>query len=162
MKPIAAALLGLAVAAAPALAQSGMSNATVEKQLKANESAIVEAVVRNDVKTFRSYVTADAISLDGAGMRMIADFDKVIAAQKITNSLLDDLRVHWLSPDVALVMSRWRGKGTYMGQPMPSPTRNSTVWVKQKDGKWLAAFHQETAAPEMPMHDMPGHEMPKK
>ncbi len=38
------------------------------------------------------------------------------------------------------------GKGTWQGQTVPSPTYASTTWVKQRDGKWLAKFHQESIA----------------
>jgi len=44
-----------------------------------------------------------------------------------------------------LHLYRWTGKGTYQGQPLPSPTYASTVWAN-KGGKWQAVFHQETNA----------------
>ena len=49
----------------------------------------------------------------------------------------------------ALVLYKWTGAGTMMGQPVPSPTYASTVWTK-KGGKWVAIFHQETTAATPP------------
>ena len=44
----------------------------------------------------------------------------------------------------AIVLTyKWTGTGTYQGQPIPSPTWCSTV-RSNKNGKWLAVFHQET------------------
>jgi hypothetical protein len=51
--------------------------------------------------------------------------------------------VIWLGDDSAIVNYAWTGAGTFGDQPLAPTTLASTVWVK-RDGKWLAAHHQET------------------
>ena len=151
MKQIPAVLFAALAFAAPALAQAPDKMA-LDKALMANEHAIIDAVVKKDLKTFKMMTTPDAIGVDGTGMATMADLEKVIADQKIEASSLSDMHVHWVSPDAAIVMSKWAGKGTYMGMPMPSPTWSSTLWVR-KGTTWLAAFHQESTVVAMPPMD---------
>jgi hypothetical protein len=53
--------------------------------------------------------------------------------------------VLWVDDNTAVHYYRWTGKGTYMGQPVPSPVYASSVWTN-RGGKWIAVYHQETAA----------------
>jgi hypothetical protein len=53
--------------------------------------------------------------------------------------------VIWIASNTAVLMYKFAGKGTFMGQPIPPVTFCSTVWHKSGN-KWAAAFHQESAA----------------
>ena len=145
MKTLAGLLCAAAVLLGQASAQ-GANTAAIEKQLVANERAINDAVVKHDVKAFRTLVSPDGVSVDMMGMTKVADFEKMIAEMKITSFNIEMPRVIWLTPDAAIVAYTWTGKGTWQGQSIPSPTYASTSWAKQPDGKWLARFHQETMA----------------
>jgi uncharacterized protein (TIGR02246 family) len=145
MKTLTLTISALALAAGPAFAQ-GTATAAIEKQLMANEHAINEAVAKGDAKTFTSLLTTDSMATDGSGTMPAADFVKMMPMLKLTAQKLDAMKVAWLTPDVALVTYTWSGTGTMQGEKVPSPDYANTVWVKQKDGKWLARFHQESLA----------------
>src|SRR5437867_7247226 len=143
----------LAMAAVPALAQTpaGANHAAVEKQIIANERAINEAVARGDMKSFHASISADAVGIDPTGISKVnvPEFDKMLLATKIQSWNLDGSQFYWIGDTAVVHMYRWTGKGTYEGQPIPSPTWASTVWTN-KGGKWMAVFHQETTAMPAP------------
>jgi hypothetical protein len=132
---------GLTFAQAPAA-----NRAAVEKQLLATERALNDAIAKGDMKTFHSNLAPDAISMDSGGiMKVDAEFDKMMASLKMQSWNIDSPQFYWVNDNTVVVMYKWTGKGTYQGQPVPSPTWASTVW-SNKGGKWLAVFHQESAA----------------
>ena len=153
MKHMTAAALAVFVAAAVGLAAKQATpagdKAAIEKQLIANERAINEAVAKNDMKTFNSFVDAQGYGIDPTGIMKVADIGPMFAQLKIASWNLDQSKVMWVDNNTAVHMYRWTGKGTFNNQPVPSPTWASTVWAN-RGGKWVAVFHQETNAMEMP------------
>ena len=143
MKRTVTILAGVLLGATVAWAQN---NEAAEKLLIANERMINEAVNKKDLKTFHAMVDPAGIGLDAVGFTRVSDMDKMFQQMRITESRIDQERVIWLSPDVAVVAYRWTGKGTYQGTPVPSPTYASTIYAKQRNGQWLARFHQESMA----------------
>jgi hypothetical protein len=139
---LAAAMLALGCA--PAFAQAG-AKASIEKTLIANENRINEAVAKHDSKAFLDLIAPDAVAADMAGFSKAADFTKTMDQLKISTWHLMDTKVMWIDDKAAVVTYKWMGKGTYMNEPLPETTYSSTVWV-ERNGKWLALFHQETAA----------------
>ena len=139
-------LVLVTTAAGTAWAQGATDTAAIETQIVANERAANAAFAKGDVKAFRMLV-GDSIGIDAAmGVMSASDYGKMITQVKIEAWSMEDPRVHWLSPDVALITYLWRGRGTFQGQPLPTPTYASSIWVKQNDGRWIGRFHQETAA----------------
>ena len=57
--------------------------------------------------------------------------------------LNDEVARMQLDADAAVVTYKWTGSGPWMGQPIPSPSLASTVWVT-RGNNWVAVFHQET------------------
>jgi len=143
----------LAMAAVPALTQTpaGASHAAIEKQIIGNERAINEAVAKGDMKVFHASIASDAVGIDPAGISKVntPDFDKMLLTTKIQSWNLDGSQFYWIGDTTVVHMYRWTGKGTYEGQPIPSPTWASTIWTN-KGGKWMAVFHQETTAVPAP------------
>ena len=125
-------------------AQAG-SKAATEKMLIANETKINEAVAKHDVKAFNDLVASDAMSADGNGFMKVADFVKTMDQLKIASWHAMNEQVTWLNDKTAVVGYTWMGSGTYMNQPVPATTYASTVWT-ERNGKWVAVFHQESAA----------------
>ena len=78
-----------------------------------------------------------------------ADFAKTLDQVKITTWHIMDTKVVWVDDKTAVVTYMWMGAGTYMKQPVPGMVYASTVWT-ERNGKWLAVFHQETAAAPPP------------
>ena len=144
-------VLAAMVLALPAVAgaQTGGAKAdpAVEKALMDLERKLNDAVAKRDVTTFTTLVTADAWSVDPMGMSPVAEFVKMLKDPKVDISIksheLTDMKVIQLDANAAVVTYKWTGTGTWMGEPLPSPTLSSTVWAKRGD-KWLAMFHQET------------------
>jgi hypothetical protein len=149
MRATALAVGLLMLGATSVFAQAG-SKAATEKALIANENKVSEAVQKHDLKTFNDLVAADGISADDHGFMKVADFVKTMDQVKIGSWHLMDEKVMWVDDKTAVVMYTWMGNGTYMNQPVPTSTYASTVWT-EKNGKWVAVFHQETAvAPPAP------------
>lgn len=137
----AAALLTVGCGAA-LFAQAG-SKAAIEKTLIANENKVSEAVAKHDVKTFTDLVDVDGLAADQNGFMKVADFVKSMDQLKVTSWHIMDTQVSWVDDKTAIVRYTWMGAGTYMGQPFPSTVYASTVWT-ERNGKWVAMFHQET------------------
>ena len=158
-----ATLMAILTFTSVATAQAPAANhAAAEKQIIAAERAVNEAVAKGDMKTFHANLSSDATTIDSGGISKVnADMDKMILATKSQSWDLDRSQFYWVNDSTVIHMYRWTGKGTYEGQPVPSPTWASTVW-SNKSGKWLAVFHQETnamaapAAPPKPAAPAPG------
>ena len=143
MKRTVTMIAGLLLCAPAAWAQN---TAAAEKQLIANERMINEAVNKKDLKMFHAMVDPAGIGVDAIGFTKVSDMDKMFMQMNITESRIDQERVMWVSPEVAVVAYRWTGKGTFQGMPVPSPTYASTIYAKQPNGQWIAKFHQESMA----------------
>jgi hypothetical protein len=140
---------GLAlVCASPALAQTG-GKATIEKTLIANEHKINDAVMKHDRAAFTALIAADAVSADMGGFMKVSDFVKSMDQVKIQTYQIVNPQVMWVDDKSAVVTYTWKGKGTWMNEPVPETTYVSTVWT-ERDGKWVAVFHHETGAPPAP------------
>jgi len=147
------ALVFLAMTVTSTLAQ----DAATEKTLIANERAVMDAFAKGNRATVEKYLTRDGFGVDPMMGRMtnaetLKMFDQMAKDMKITSWTISDEKVLWADPNTAIVNYTWTGKGTYQGQPIPSPTFASTVWTK-RGGNWVALFHQETskiAAPPAP------------
>jgi len=146
-KFLAAALLMVGCAAS-AFAQAP-SKAATEKTLIANENKVSDAVAKHDLKTFNDLVAADGVSADGGGFMKVADFTKAFDQVKVSTWHIMNPQVVWINDKTAVVTYTWMGKGTFMNQPMPETVYASTVWT-ERNGKWVAVFHQETAAAPPP------------
>ena len=143
----AAAFLILGCTAA-VVAQAG-SKAAIEKTIIANENKINEAVAKHDVKTFTDLVANDAISADGMGFMKVADFVKSMNEVKVASWHIMDTKVQWIDDKTAVLTYSWMGSGTFKGEPIPATTFSSTVWT-ERNGKWVAVFHQESVAAPPP------------
>ena len=133
--------------AASSQAPGAANHAAIEKQIIATERAINDAAAKGDMKAFHANLAPDAVGVDGGGVMKVnaPEFDKMMQAMKIQSWNIDGSQFYWVNDTTVVHMYRWTGKGTYQGQPVPSPTWASTVWTN-KGGKWLAVFHQESLA----------------
>jgi hypothetical protein len=117
----------------------------IDKALIANERKISDAIMKKDKTAFAALVAADGWMVDGSGAMktsaLTAAFDQLV----IKNYTISDEKVSWVDPNTAILTYKWLGTGTYGGQPMPGTVYASTVWTKKAD-KWVAVFHQESAA----------------
>jgi len=134
-----------------ATAQTAADRPAVEKQIVANEKAIIAAILKNDPKTFHSYGVPDGGALlgDQGPMKGGADFDKIMSQMKTDCTFakveLAESNFYWFNDMTVVHMFKENMDGTCKGQRLPAAVWSSTVWTN-KGGKWLSAFHQETEA----------------
>ena len=123
------------------------SHAAVEKQIVSMERALNDALGKHDMAPFRANLAPEAMQIDGSGIAKVLtpEFEQTMKGVSVQSWALDSSRFVWVDDNTVLHLYRWTGKGTYQGQPIPSPTYASTVWAN-KGGKWQAVFHQETNA----------------
>ena len=128
-------------------AQSGTDKAAVQKQIVQNEKAIMEAILKNDPKTFHSLVVPDSLAVGGEGIVKVADLDVMMknmqANCKTTKWDLAESKFSWLNERTVVHIFKETTDRTCGGQRDDAPLWSSTVWVN-KDGKWLGGFHQES------------------
>jgi hypothetical protein len=136
---IAALVLACVVSAS---AQKG-----VEADLMKMEKAAWDAFGKGDGKFFQSLLTEDAVVVGDAGFQSKADSVKMIGTKPcdIKSFNFTNFKVTMLNPSTALVTYSGTQEGTCGGQPVPAKTNASSIYVK-RNGKWMAAFHQETPA----------------
>ena len=136
----------LTVALATSAAEQSANHAAAEKQIMANEMAVNAAFVKNDAATIQKHILPDGVAVDSAGVSPVAEMMKMLPQMKTEPGWkIDSDKFSWIDDNTAVHTYKWTGKGTVMGQPVPSPTWSSTVWVL-RNGQWKAAFHQETLA----------------
>jgi hypothetical protein len=139
---ISAIVLALAVTAAQDKSAPQPADAA-EKILIANEHALLESVVKADKASFLSLTLPEGIWTTRQGfvpMKLLVDG---LHAFHVSTWDIVNPRVSWLDKDSALLSYAWTGTGTYGDQPLASTTVAITAWTR-RDGKWLAAHHQET------------------
>lgn len=126
-------------------------HSAVEKALMANETKITEMFAKKDIAGLKTLIAENGYGIDPMGgnpvSQMYAELPKMDF--KVTDQKLSDFHFQWIDDNTVVMSYTWTGKGTMMGQPLPSPTYSSTVWTK-KNNKWWAVFHQETPAMPAP------------
>jgi len=144
-------IAGFTTAALAAGQTATADRATVEKSLAAIEQKINDAFAKKDVAGMKANIADDAWAIDMAGVNSVTEFFKQLPTMdiKLTDVKLTDFKYHWADANNVVVTYTWTGKGSVMGQPVPSPTFGSTLYNK-RGGKWLAFFHQETVAMPAP------------
>ena len=140
-------LVAVGVTRMSAAAQAPADRAAIETAIAANETKINDAFMKRDLPTLKALIADDGIGVDMSGASPASEMFKMLPTMdmKVTESKLSDFKYRWVDANSVVLYYTWTGKGTYMGQPVPSPTYCSTVWTKQGT-KWVAVFHQETAA----------------
>jgi hypothetical protein len=160
-----AVAISIVLFAAVALARAqAASHAAVEKQIVSMERALNDAFGKHDMAPFRANLAPEAMQIDGNGIAKVLtpEFEQSMKGVSVQSWTLDSSRFMWVDDNTVLHLYRWTGKGTFQGQPLPSPTWASTVWAN-KAGKWQAVFHQETnAMTPPPAAAKPSAPAPKK
>lgn len=131
----------LAVAVASLNGQTPSSASDIA--LITNERALYDAVGKGDRTAFLSLVLPEAVWATKQGFvpaKLLADG---LDGYALTKWEIINPRVTWLTSDSAVVIYAWQGSGTFQNQALAPTTLASTVWTK-RDGKWVAAHHQES------------------
>ncbi|MGE5835500.1 MAG: nuclear transport factor 2 family protein [Acidobacteriota bacterium] len=128
-------------------AQAPPDRAAIEKTLMANENKINDAFSKKDIATLKTLIAEDGVGVDPMGANTAGEMFKQLPTMdmKVSDTKLSDFKFIWVDANTVVMTYTWSGKGTMMGQPVPSPAYASTVWTKRGNA-WKAVFHQETAA----------------
>ncbi len=157
----AAVLTAIACAAPPTNREATSSNANSAAAAKpaaplsesdaiAKEKQIWDAIQKKDYDGFGSmltdnfiYVSSDAVYDKPGSINGIKGFEP-------SDVTFADWKFLPIDKDAGLITYTVTVKGKSKGQEItPQPTRASSAWVN-RDGKWLAIYHQDTEVKKMP------------
>jgi hypothetical protein len=105
----------------------------------AREKQVWDAIKKRDFDRFASFLAEDQIEVFGWGVHDKAASVESIKGADLANAVLSDFKTVKVDDDAVVVTYLVKGSGDLP----PAGARASTVWVK-RDGKWLAAYHQDT------------------
>lgn len=119
---------------------------SMENTLMTMEKQAWDAFGRGDGKFFESFSTDDFLIVDSNGIIAKADLIKIINTKPcdLKSYSFSDFKTTMLNKETVLVTYNAVQDGSCAGHAMPGKVAVSTVYVK-RGGKWLGAFHQETA-----------------
>jgi ketosteroid isomerase-like protein len=118
----------------------------VEEVLRA-EREWVSAHLRLDVPVLERLMASDYVQIDGSGSGRLVDKSEVLASfrsgeRNWAEAHSDDHRVR-VYGDVAVVVGRWRARGTNAGRTFDYAARYVAVWARH-EGEWRMVSDQST------------------
>jgi len=121
-----------------------------EADAMAKEKAVWAAFEKQDYKGFADMLDERAMLVQGDGVHDKAGILKGIEGFVPKDVVFSDWKFISLDKDAAVISYKQSFAGTANGQPIPSSTIYGTsAWVN-RNGKWLAIYHQETEVPKTP------------
>jgi len=123
--------------------RTGTSRTTADAALIANERALLDAVAKGDKAAYLSLVLPDGAWGTSQGFIPLHLLAGGLESFRLTKWDIVNPRVTWLDNDSAVVVYTLDGSGTFQNRALSPLTLASTAWSK-RNGKWLAAHHQET------------------
>jgi hypothetical protein len=115
----------------------------IDEMLIANERALQSSVSKADKASFLSLVLPDGVWTTTSGFVPMNLLVNGLEAFHISKWDIVNAHVTRLGEDSAVVLYSSTVAGTYGDRPFPSTMLSSTVWTR-RNGKWLAAHHQDT------------------
>ena len=104
-----------------------------------------EAAKAKDYGKYVRLLAEDFLDVEPVGVITKSEEENGIVRLTVEDYKWEGLRVVHLTPDVTLLVYKATQKANFSGQPVPTPTWVSSLWVK-RNGKWLNALVQETKA----------------
>jgi hypothetical protein len=127
-------------------AASPASAAWTDTDIINQEKKIWDALKSKNYDAFASMLADDQIEVEDDGIYDKARTLETVKKLNVTDFNGSNWKVFRLGDDAALVTYTAVAKGTYDNKPIPEgEARASSAWVN-RNGKWLAAYHQETRA----------------
>ena len=128
-------------------AQAASAAGAMDDKATATVKQLWEQYKNKDSKAFSAGLTEDAMEVITTGVAVPkAQILERMAGETVAEYNLTDWMVQWLDKDAALVHYTATIKGTGKdGKAFPEGAVHCTDVLVNKGGKWLAAFHQETA-----------------
>jgi hypothetical protein len=104
-----------------------------------------EAVKAKQYTKYVRLLAKDFVDIEPVGIITRKEEEKGIVQLTINEYKWERLRIVHLSPNVTLLVYKAIQKANFGGQPVPTPTWVSSLWIK-RNGTWLNVFVQETKA----------------
>jgi ketosteroid isomerase-like protein len=117
----------------------------MEQQIVTKEREGLDALKAGDVQRFAGLNAEDGIFIDAQGPATKEQVVKNVAAFKLSEYSMDDLKFVALSKDSGLITYKIHEKGTSHGKDFDAHAYVSSIWTK-KGKTWLCIFSQETGA----------------
>jgi len=121
-----------------------------EVDAMAKEKAVWAAFEKQDYKGFADMLDEQAVLVEGDGVQDKAGILKGIEGFVPKDAVFSDWKFISLDKDAAVISYKLSFAGTANGQALPPSTVYATsAWVN-RNGKWLAIYHQGTEVPKTP------------
>ncbi|MDT7690228.1 MAG: hypothetical protein QOE46_2987 [Acidobacteriota bacterium] len=135
-----------ATPAATATPVAGPTQADIE----AKERQVWDAIKAKNWDAFAANLADDFIIVSERGVETKAQTVDSIKKYDLSEYTFSDIRFIKVDADLAVLIYTSTEKSTYDGKPNSGkPLHNGSAWVN-RGGKWLAVYHQESEAREMP------------
>lgn len=155
-----AAVILLAACAAPnsnreltnrnATAERPAAAPLTEAEAIAKEKQVWEMVEKKDYNAFSAILDEQVVSVFNEALQDKAGTVKDVSEFVPTDVVFSDWRFLPIDKDAAVVVYKVNYKATVKGQPIPPQSvYASSAWVN-RNGKWLAIFHQESEILKQP------------
>ncbi len=120
--------------------------------LAALERDLVRAEKQHDLALIESTLAPDFLEIAGNGQLCTKPvIMQVVKDIQIDDYALSDFRSVEVREDVGVVTYTATVRGSYRGQPFPRRNLLSSVWHKQKKGRWQMVFHTSSPIPPPPV-----------
>jgi hypothetical protein len=131
---------------APSATPAGPTQADIE----AKERQVWDAIKAKNWDAFAGMLADDFIIVGGDGVETKAQMMGEIKKYDLTEYTFSDIKFVKVDADLAVLVYNTTEKSSYDGKPTSGkPSHNSSAWVN-RGGKWVAVYHQESEAVEMP------------
>ncbi|HEY8204728.1 MAG TPA: nuclear transport factor 2 family protein [Pyrinomonadaceae bacterium] len=126
--------------------------ASTSADASANEKIIWDALKNRNFDAFAALLASDSIEVEPGGVYDKSGSVKGVSEMDFSKAVLSDWQSLKIDEDAALVTYMVKG-----GSIDPSGEHHTTIWVN-RDGKWLALFHQGTPVLKelKPVSEKPG------
>ncbi len=140
-----AALSFLVVLACSGPLPAAADDAATIAAVNASSNALDEAFTKKDVDTIKALMTPDHITVTPYydGPQTVEDQLSSLGEYDWSQTIIGDVNVSLLGPDVAMRTFKAELKGTFKGKTLPARVFNTEILVK-RDGKWVERFYQVT------------------
>ena len=146
---LSAGRLALQISAVAAFAVLSAASARAQRDLQATilakERQELNCLRTGNIAEFASLLAEDAVFVDAHGAAGKAEVVKNVAAFRLQDFVMEDVRFLPLSSRSGVLIYRAGETGTSHGKPFSAEVHVSAIWV-EREGKWLCVFSQESAA----------------
>jgi ketosteroid isomerase-like protein len=140
-----AAVLSLMIFAASGLGEARAADAETVAAVNASSNALDDAFEKSDVAAIKALMTPDHITVTPYydGPQTVDDQIATLPELDWQQTIVGEVAVALLGPDVAMRTFTADLKGSFKGKPLPKQVYATEILVK-RDGKWIERFYQVT------------------